>query len=210
MITLRQQQKLIDSQESMLENQKEQTTTVKNNNLTEQAYKRSFEIFPVLVKGLREALQESACFQIKISDGQDNEIYRDFDINVLHDYFMVNDYDKVILKQLNNSLEFDVSSYGPKQFQPVHALVEFMNNMSEIDKQLMVLYDYYLSKDLGYGKDGWFYVDCYREFQIGRCMQYKYPALTRSHAKKINDDIVKKDEECMKWFSLGCRVNVNS
>ncbi|MCW4148537.1 hypothetical protein OM427_03190 [Halomonas sp. 18H] len=205
-ITIRQQQSLVNSQDEMLKAQREQIKVTENLSSHDRAYKGSFEIFPVLVEIFKEALKKPTKIYVRGMDVDKPDSIASLNFKTLHDYFLMETSANEITQSIKRPFYVEAEEYGPIQFQPIHEIVEFMNSVSAVDDRLLAVFDYYLSKDLGYGKDGWFYIDCYREFQIGRHMQKKFPAITRRESKKLIDDLFEKEMITMRWGEIGGNV----
>uniref|UniRef100_A0AB74UKF8 Phage abortive infection protein n=1 Tax=Halomonas phage vB_HboP_4908 TaxID=3350578 RepID=A0AB74UKF8_9VIRU len=205
-ITIRQQQSLVKSQDDMLQAQREQIKITEKLSSYERAYKGSFEIFPVLVDTLKETLAKPTKIYVRGMDVDSPDNAINYRFRTLHDYFLIGSSKNEIAQSAKKPFYADAGEYGPAQFQPIHEIVEFINISSAIDERLLSIFDYHLSKDLGYGKDGWFYIDCYREFQIGRHSQERFPAITRRESKKLIDDLFEKEMIALRWGEIGGNV----
>lgn len=204
--TLGQQDKLIKSQDEMLGEQRKQIENAERYNEVELAYKKVNEFFPVLLNNFNESLTKKTSIYIK---NEDDKLFSVNSKNTLHKYFVLEGEQvltDLFFDDVKRSLKFPLDKviyrYGPIQFDDIYRICSFMEKMISIDEDLITVFDFYLSRSCAVDKDYWFYVECYRNFQIGRGKESDYPSFSKYDTRGIKEDPW-EDQFYKKWREMG-------
>ncbi len=169
-ITLMQQHKLVKSQDGMLQKQEEhlrqarkQLEWAQQSTNMDQAYKNIKDIFPLMLEEFKKSL---------LSDVVDdvfapvvNSAYNLDSVQV----FSVYERPSVLVKYFTSSSGYKGEyEYGMRLlFGNIILISRFANDNVSVSKELYYLVDIMLSRDFGFGKNGWFYVEAYNMYCQG-------------------------------------------
>lgn len=174
-ITLRQQQKLIISQDEMLEEQREQLAVAKEQlrltekgNDVQQAYLNLKDVLPLLLQSFSKSLNEDI-------HPYESDVLGDFMMesysssNVFScDSFYQHPSRMIVFLNKNPECCDELKNYVNRVFGQSGSLVSFLMDQLSIDRKLFAFVDAQLSnKAKVEGETYWFYVECFLAFLIG-------------------------------------------
>lgn len=206
--TLGQQQALIDSQDKMLGEQRRNIEILELQHKRDKAYKTTLEAFPLLIESFKYDLKNSS--NIYMLDHElEGRKYRVRRFDKLHSYF---DLSEQVFEEVKRScldpLDDVYSEYGPMQFDRIYRICSFILHQISIDEDLLPVFDYYLSRDFGFGKVGWFYIDCYYQFQFGRGTGNEFPVFSKFDVSGVQGEPIPY-RSTHRWREIGESVKAH-
>lgn len=208
-ITLRQQQDLVESQRVMLAKQEYQIELIEQQLDEEQerreielAYNRSLNIFPTLIDALRVDLKK----EIYVYEGEDDfhdeisDVLRKMCFNISDLVDQKIDLREILLKY-DKDLVFD---FVERVFSNTEVIYVFVCENIGFSEDLKVFFDSYLNQEWRYGEKLYAYLYFYHAYLLG-CGQHKY-------AKFGIDFLDFPDSEAFlqgkvrEWFDIGMYV----
>lgn len=165
----------------------------------DKAYRNTVEIFPKLMRNF-ESYLNSRVMREDLS-ALFNKAYRDISVSVVYIYIEpepLSLYFESCEGEDKGSKDVALLSF----FGFVDNLVDFMVRQLSVSRDLYDYFDSYLTQDLGYGYDGWFYIECMNRFRKGLGMDVKLQRQLR-----ISDQSVSETDYfhiLYYWQQVGC------
>lgn len=190
-ITLRQQSKLVDSQEYMLLDQRKNYILAERKYEVEKAYQIANDIFPLMVKNIKISLGllHYVIFH-DVGKGHGVPIMS----STMHEFFCL---DEALFSKIKKQISSPVGNERQiieEAFAGIGAAYKLVDECVSQSSDYVYFFDSWLAEDFGYGMPGVFYFECiaafYRglgegeEFWISKLIGYKRTfGLTGEYAK---------------------------
>ncbi|MCW4148536.1 hypothetical protein OM427_03185 [Halomonas sp. 18H] len=202
-ITLRQQQKLINSQDKQLDIAKQQLYLAESKEAVERAYGNSLNVLPLIIESLSDRSEK------EFPDFSSNEFVEVWNCVPLFqrmNYVDILANTNVLKMALENGVitSRDVESFVEDYFSEVRDICLMSFEQVNVNPDVYYVFDSYMKKDLGMGKDVWHLVRCYCSYKLGR-EDFEF-------VEKANMYLNFKKREAgdkFEWFGLGQCVNDN-
>ncbi|WP_281996894.1 hypothetical protein [Halomonas sp. A020] len=199
-ITLKQQQKLIDSQEEQLAIAKRQLDMATDKRIVERAYEASLNVLPLVVNSLSNRSQRDFP---NFSSNEHVEVWNCAQLFQRMNYSQVLAYPSTLTNAIKsevinpNDVDFFVRDY----FSEIDDICLMAFELIGADSNIYYIFDSNMKKGIGMDKDVWVFVRCYCSYKVG----VGDIDFMKKASEYLRFELRQAGEEWL-WFGLGEQV----